>query len=129
MRIIFDPSFDRGGWPGPLGNGDTRARIGEPWAGPIKLRGHLEAALGLTGAYPTSAERIASLACILRKEAGFWSASAEKDPLGSARAILGWMDWHHSHGWTGQTPAKDKGGLSATDLARLFPHFPVGGSD
>ena len=50
MRIAFDPSFDLGSWPGPLGrNGDKSAAIGEPWVGPIRLRGHLESALGLSG--------------------------------------------------------------------------------
>jgi hypothetical protein len=129
VRIIFDPDFDRGGWPGPLGDGDKKALIGQPWAGPIKLRGHLEAALGLTGAYQTPAERVASLGATLRAVEGFWSESASQDALGSARTILRWMDWLGCHGWEGQTPKKAKADGRLRDLARLYPQYPAGGSD
>lgn len=131
MRIVFDPAFDRGGWPGPLGNGvgAKAAAVGEAWAGTISLRGHLEAALGLTGLFPSTPERIASLAASMREVEGFWTESAEKDPLGSARAILQWLDWLVAHGWEGKVPAGDDAPQRLGDLARLYPMTPLGGSD
>ena len=105
MRIAFDPAFDLGVWPGPLGgNGDESAAIGEPWVGPIRLRGLLESALGLSGLYPSTAERVASLAGTVCTIEGFWSDSAQKDPIGVARTLLRWIDWLGVHGWAGEAP-------------------------
>jgi len=84
MRITFDPDFDSGSWPGPLGactidsvslpeqtklpdntNPATPTRtaaIGEIWVGPARLQGILETALGLGGLFPSQSERTAALA-------------------------------------------------------------------
>lgn len=129
MRITFDPDFDLGGWPGPLGSGEKRATVGEAWAGPIRLRGHLEAALGLTGLYPTPAERIATLAAVLRDTEGFWSDSTTKDPLGSARVLLRWLDWLVQHGWDGRVPEGSEVPRRLCDLASLHSQMPPGGAD
>lgn len=40
MRIIFDPAFDQGYWPGPLS--DCNAVSGELWFGPSGMLGVLE---------------------------------------------------------------------------------------
>ncbi len=129
MRITFDPAFDRGGWPGPLGDGAKTAAVGEAWDGTIRLRGHLEAALGLTGLFPSTAERVAALAKAMREAEGFWSESAEKDPLGAARAILRWLDWLVAHGWDGRAPAGGDVPRRLKDLSELYPMTPSGGSD
>jgi hypothetical protein len=73
VRIVFDPDFDYGSWPGQLGEEPSKkAVIGETWVGLIGLRGHLESALGLSGLYPSTAERVASLAGAVRSVEGFW---------------------------------------------------------
>jgi hypothetical protein len=145
MRITFDPDFENGCWPGPLGarksdsvplSGRTKcsdnakpsaptrtAAIGEIWVGPARLQGILETALGLGGLFPSQSERTAALARAVRTQEGFWSASAEKDPISVARTLLRWIDWLRFHGWEGQIPAA----ASASDRAPAHkPRSPSG---
>jgi ATP-dependent helicase/nuclease subunit B len=130
MRITFDLEFDHGSWPGPLG-GELRkeAAIGEAWVGPAGLRDFLENALGLRGLYPSSAERIASLAKSVRAVEGFWSESAQKDAIGVGRVLLRWIDWLSIHGWKGQPPSLKSKAVRLQDLARLRPFVLAGGPD
>lgn len=99
MRIVFDPDFDSGSWPGPLGSRDAAA--GEAWVGPGGLLGILETAIGLAGPSVSAAERAARLIAPLRAVEGFWNRSAEVDPFGSARRLLSWRDKLMMCGWTG----------------------------
>ena len=89
--------FDGGAWPGPLA--ERSAATGEAWLGELGLLGVLETALGLGGPSPTSGERCAALVAGLRHCDGFWSVSAENDPLGSARELLRWRDELIFGGW------------------------------
>lgn len=100
MRILFDPAFDATPWPGPLAV--RRAVAGEAWAGPRFLLNLLEAQLGLGGPPVSAARRAAALIPALRARAGFWSASAEVDPLGTARTLLAWRDALWMAGWRGE---------------------------
>ncbi len=130
MHITFDPAFDLGAWPGSLGEDPPKkAVIGEPWTGPIRLRGHLESTLGLSGIYPSTAERVASLAGTVRSIKGFWNVSAQKDPVGVAKTLLRWIDWLGVHRWTGQAPKTIKAAGRLADLAKLLPQVLPGGSD
>ncbi len=103
MKIRFDPDFDGGAWPGPLGSGDREASAGEAWLGELGFVDRLETALGLGGPTPTAGERAAALVPALRQTDGFWSASVEVDPLGSARELLRWRDELVFSGWRGDT--------------------------
>ena len=100
LKITFDPSFDQGFWPGPLA--DKRATAGEVWVGPMGLINIRETMTGLRGPGVPPALRAASLVPALRARSGFWSASAEVDPLGTASKILQWRDYLKMHGWQGQ---------------------------
>jgi len=114
MRIYFDRAFDGGAWPGPLAQSDAAA--GEAWLGELGLLGALEAALGLSGLVPTSAERSAALVPVIRDGDGFWSASAEKDPLGVSRALLSWRDALVYGGWNGDASALPERVSALADL-------------
>lgn len=81
MRIAFDPAFDLGAWPGPLADRD--ATFGELWAGPAALLDVLETALGIGGPVWSLRMRAASLVPTICATDGFWSRSAEVDPLGA----------------------------------------------
>jgi ATP-dependent helicase/nuclease subunit B len=129
MKILFDPDFDRGYWPGPLqGNPPKIAAAGEAWVGFLGLLNIFETALGLGGPFPSTAERAAALARAIVKEEGFWSASAEKDPIGVARTLLHWIDWLRFHGWRGQAPGQDANAYRLRQLAHIssftFPGIP-----
>lgn len=100
MRIVFDPDFDAGHWPGPLVGRDAAA--GEEWVGAGRFAGVLETALGLPAPRFTAAERAARLVPHLREREGFWSRSAEADPFGSARRLLVWRDTLAMGGWNGE---------------------------
>lgn len=99
MRIVFDPDFEAGCWPGPLRGGTACA--GEDWVGPSRLAQSLELALGLAGPGLTSRERAAMLVPSIRATEGFWSASAEVDPFATSRRLLHWRDTFAMAGWTG----------------------------
>jgi len=130
MRIIFDPDFDAGFWPGPLrAHPGKTATAGEAWVGPQHLRGILETVLGLGGLFPSHSERTVSLARTIRTAQGFWSESAKKDPLGVARTLLRWIDWLKIHGWDGQPPPHPAKAPRLSDLARIAPSVLPGNPD
>jgi ATP-dependent helicase/nuclease subunit B len=106
--------FDGGAWPGPLTDRD--AVMGESWLGELGFVGLLETMLGLSGPATTTGERAAALVAGLRQGEGFWSESAENDPLGSARELLRWRDELAFGGWRGE--GKDLPGRIA-GLAQL----------
>jgi hypothetical protein len=94
MKVVFDPDFDGGSWPGPL-NGRS-AVAGEAWVGEAGLLGLLETTMGLGGPAIPASRRVASLVPAVRSVDGFWSASAEVDPFATARRLLSWRDFLHS---------------------------------
>ena len=100
MRIVFDPDFDSGAWPGPLGG--RAAVAGEAWLGEAGFLGHLETALGLGGPATPASRRVAALVPTIRGTAGFWSESAAVDPLSVARRLLAWRDALVIQGWRGE---------------------------
>ena len=99
MRIVFDPDFDSGAWPGPL---EGRASVaGVSWVGEAGLLGLLETALGLSGPATPSSRRVAALVPTIRGTEGFWSESASVDPLAVARRLLAFRDALLREGWRG----------------------------
>lgn len=100
LRVVFDPAFDEGAWPGPAPG--AIATAGEAWVGLRGLVALLEGHLGLRRPWPGEARRAASLASLVRKREGFWSRSAEVDPLGTSRRLLHWRDTLRMGGWRGQ---------------------------
>jgi ATP-dependent helicase/nuclease subunit B len=117
MRIVFDPDFDQGHWPGPLTAG--RASAGEDWVGPARLVQVLEAALGLAGPSVSSRERAARLVPAVRAAEGFWSASASVDPFATARRLLEWRDALSIGGWRGGGASPRLAALSAVAAAAV----------
>jgi len=113
MKIVFDPSFDHGAWPGPLADRD--AAVGEVWVGYGALAGQLETALGLGGPAEPLAVRAAALVGKLRKTKGFWSESAARDPFCTALNLLRRRDELCLHGWRGQAVSK-----RLAELAKLM---------
>lgn len=99
MRIVFDPDFEQGCWPGPLRGGPASA--GEDWVGPGRFAQVLETALGLGGPSLTLRDRAARLVPAIRGTAGFWSASAIVDPFATARRLIQWRDTLAMGGWSG----------------------------
>ncbi len=116
-RAHFDPAFDSGVWPGPVPQ--PGATVGQHWVGLRGLVGLLETHLGLAGPSLSEARRAAALGCELARTRGFWSGSAEVDPLGTARRLLHWRDTLMMGGWQGQ-PASPR----LDDLWRLTRDFP-----
>lgn len=114
MRISFDRAFDGGAWPGALAQRDSVA--GEAWLGELGLLGVLETALGLGGLVPTTAERAASLVPAIRGLEGFWSRSANRDPLGVSRTLLSWRDALVMDGWVGDASVLPARVASLADL-------------
>ena len=100
MKVVFDPSFDHGAWPGPLADRD--AAVGEVWVGYGALAGKLETALGLGAPGEPLAVRAAALVGKLQKTKGFWSESAARDPFCTALNLLRRRDELCLHGWRGQ---------------------------
>lgn len=100
VRVIFDPSLDGSGWPGPLGA--RNAVIDECWLGPRGLLARLETELGLGGLRSTTSERAARLAGVLGRVDGFWSESHEADPLGTAERLVEDRDLLMMWGWRGE---------------------------
>ena len=121
MRIVFDPDFDHGSWPGPLRGG--RASAGEDWVGPAGFLNTLETALGLSGPSLTAQERAARLVPAVRRTAGFWEASAEVDPVAAARRLLQWRDTLVMGGWTGTARGERLAALAALPAADV-PGLP-----
>lgn len=99
MRLVFDPDFSSGAWPGPLHGRDATA--GERWIGPDHLVEVLETALGLPAPRVSGRERAALLVATVAGAVGFWSESARVDAFGSARRLLDWRDQLAMAGWCG----------------------------
>lgn len=116
-RALFDPAFDAGAWPGPVPQ--PGATVGQHWVGLRGLVDLLEIHLGLAGPSLSEAQRVAALGCKLARTRGFWSASAQVDPLGTARRLLHWRDTLMMGGWQGQ-PASPR----LDDLWSLTREFP-----
>lgn len=122
-RILFDPDFDGGSWPGPLASCDAVA--GEAWLGARGLLDRLETVLGVAGLTPTPGERAAALVPGLRAQEGFWSRSAAVDPLGSARELLRWRDELAMAGWRGRVDGVPERVASLARLAgNILPGIP-----
>jgi hypothetical protein len=121
LTITFDPSFDQGFWPGPLA--DKIATAGEVWVGPMGLLNILETMTGLRGPGVPPALRAASLVPALRSTNGFWSASAEVDPLGTASKLLQWRDYLKIYGWQGQKCSPRLGELAQV-TQEVLPGIP-----
>lgn len=100
LRVVYDPAFDEGAWPGPCP--EPGAVAGEVWVGTAGLVGLLEGRLGLRGPAVGAARRAASLSRRLASHTGFWSRSAQVDPLGTASRLLQWRDALALAGWEGQ---------------------------
>jgi len=100
MKIVFDPGVDGEPWTGPVVRGT--ASVGEAWLGPSALLERRATARGLGGRREPFAVRAAALGSALRDGRGFWSRSAEVDPLGTARELLRWRDSLCDAGWRGQ---------------------------
>lgn len=124
VRIVFDPAFDATPWPGPLAGRDAAA--GEAWAGPRFLLNLLETQLGLGGPVVPTALRSATLVPAIRGRDGFWRASAEVDPLGTARTLLDWRDALAMAGWRGEVL---RGGGRLPALAAVTAGAPPGMPD
>ena len=121
MRLLFDLDFDSTPWPGPLGN--KKAVMGEMWVGETGLLQVLETRLGLTGRFPGQGERVFRLAGALRKRGGFWSASAQKDAVGTAARVLAMRDELWMCGWRGQEGAGRLKELASLEEA-VLPGVP-----
>lgn len=121
MKVRFDVEFDGYPWPGPLGNGN--AAFGEVWTGQQGLLGLLEVQVGLGGPAIPEALRAAALVPAIRKTSGFWSRSAEVDPIGVAGTLLHWRDLLWAAGWRGQSLSSRLKDL-ATLQAAVTPGTP-----
>jgi ATP-dependent helicase/nuclease subunit B len=121
MRLVFDPDFDQGAWPGPLAGKD--AAFAEAWVGPLGLLAAAETALGLGGRWAAPAARAAALVPAVRSVEGFWSRSAEADPLGTADVLLRWRDELMLSGWLGEPVAPRLAALAAVTRDAL-PGLP-----
>ena len=100
MRIVFDPDFEYGSWPGALRG--RPASAGEDWLGPSRLAQVLEQSLGLNAPRTTLTERTARLVPAVCASDGFWSVSAAVDPFATARRLLQWRDTMAMGGWRGE---------------------------
>ncbi|WP_434391123.1 hypothetical protein [Melittangium boletus] len=96
----------RTGWP------RGRLRAGAAWVGPGELLGLLETALGLAVPHEAFSARVAALVPHVRSTRGFWSESAEVDPLSTSRRLLEWRDTLQLHGWRGQAVSPRLGAMA-----------------
>jgi hypothetical protein len=118
MHLVFGIDFDHGSCPGPLGEQD--AVVGEAWVGPRGLLALLETALGTGGPVRSQLERVAALVPAVLATEGFWTESAELDPLATARTLLRWRDRLWMHGWRGEGLTERLKQLSGvTELAHV----------
>jgi hypothetical protein len=87
LRIVFDPEFDHGSWPGPLRGG--RASAGEDWLRPSGLFGVLGAALATLPAadVPGLPDRLRPVQQALERR----TPGVECLELLTPRAELGWL--------------------------------------
>lgn len=120
-KIVFDPCFDSGAFPGPLAG--RKAVVGESWVGPYGLLNILETALGLAGSTTAQAERAASLLPTMQTASGFWSESFAVDPFGTAEVLLHWRDALAIQGWKGE------GGGRLDQLAKITSGVQAGFPD
>jgi hypothetical protein len=117
LQVRFGLDLDGPAWPSTLGEADSRAGVAQ--VGPAGLLGLLETRLGL-GAPPVSAGlRAASLVPAVRSTDGFWSDSAQVDPVGVAVELLRWRDELANHGWDGQSVSPRLEQLSAVTRGAL----------
>lgn len=115
MRLLFDPDFDAGTWPGPREGGAAVA--GVTWLGREGLLNRLEVHLGLGGLHASPAERAAALVPRLFREDRFYGASARADPWATAQRLLEWRDDLWEHGWRGEGASERRlGELSEVTL-------------
>ena len=98
MKILFGLDVDAGLWPKLLGSKGP-AMLGRVSVGPLGLLDILEPHLGLGGLHPAPIERALALVGHLRESHGFWSASLDKDPIATARVLIGWRDELRLAGW------------------------------
>ena len=121
MRVLFGRDFEGGAWPGPTADAPLlfgEARVGLP--GLIRL---CETFLGLSGQFPSRAERAAGLVEILEATPGFWTASFAQAPMAVAERLLDWHDELTLHGWHGQ-PASPRLTQLASVTRPLAESFP-----
>ena len=120
MRILFDPDFDAGTWPGPRDN--DAAVAGALWLGRDGLLSRLETQLGLGGPHASAAERAAALVPRLFRDDRFYGASARADPWATAQRLLEWRDHLWEHGWRGEGASERRLG----ELAEVTLELPPG---
>ncbi|MDC3959013.1 PD-(D/E)XK nuclease family protein [Polyangium jinanense] len=120
MRILFDPDFDHGTWPGPRGAADAIA--GAAWLGPEGFLALLETHLGLATPHASLADRAAELVPRLFREDHFYGASAKTDPWATAHRLLAWRDHLWEHGWRGERLGQRRLG----ELAEVTLGLPPG---
>lgn len=118
MRLCFDPSIDRGAWPGPLQH--VAAVEGIAWVGPHGLIERLETLLGLGGIHLSRSARACQLLSRLRDRDGWWAASFEADPLGTADRLIADRDALRLWGWHGE-PASERLAALWTATADVAP--------
>jgi ATP-dependent helicase/nuclease subunit B len=122
LKIIFDFSFDRGCWPGPLQRRD--AAVGDIWAGPSGLLDMVETFTGLRAPVVPQSLRVAALIGSIFSVKGFWDRSALVDPFGCAQKILEWRDYLWLHGWRGQPCSSPRIDALAKVTKALQPGIP-----
>jgi ATP-dependent helicase/nuclease subunit B len=121
LEITFGMDLDGPTWRGALPTGTAVA--GSVAVGPAGLARLLALHVGLPAPVSRSTRSVALLDP-MAAQAGFWSASAGADPLGTAEALLRWRDELLWAGWTG-TPVSPR--LDA--LYRLTASVPPGPVD
>lgn len=121
LRVRFDNAFDGVLWPGPLRA--ESAVFGEAWLGPVGLLGLLETQLGLGATHSSDSVRAASLIHRLAETEGYWSASLDADPHGTALRLLRDRDELFMDGWRGQ-PVSPRLGALADALSEVPPGLP-----
>ncbi len=122
MRLVFDPDFDSGAWPGACCPADAAA--GRAWVGPEGLLGILETQLGLAVPHASEADRVASLVPRLFQHDRFFGASARVDPWATALRLLQWRERLWEYGWRGEGLGEQR----LIELAEVTLGLPLAGS-